>query len=77
MKSIELGAYPMDERKTIGNLKNKLRDICNTWGLDDDKISAVVSDGGANIKGAVRQEFGIYKHVTCFLHTINKIEGRV
>lgn len=65
MKSIELGAYPMDERKTIENLKNKLRDICNTWGLDEDKISAVVSDGGANTKRSCPPRV---RHIqTCYL----------
>lgn len=42
MKTIKFGAYYMEERKTIDNL----RQICNDWGLSDEKISTFVSDGG-------------------------------
>lgn len=34
MKTVELGAYHMEERKTIENLSLKLRKICNDWGID-------------------------------------------
>lgn len=69
MKTIKFGAYYMEERKTIDNL----RQICNDWGLSDEKISTFVSDGGANIKGAVKSEFGIEKHISCIGHVINII----
>ncbi|XP_075147197.1 E3 SUMO-protein ligase ZBED1-like [Haematobia irritans] len=77
IKSVELGAYPMDERKTIENLRVRLREICDSWGLHDEKISAILSDGGANVKGAIRQEFGNFKHISCFAHSINNIGQRV
>lgn len=77
MKSIELDAYPMDERKTTDNIQRTLRDICTDWGLTDEKISAIVSDAGANIKNAIRNEFGEWKHVSCFAHSINNIAQRV
>ncbi|CAG5093188.1 Protein of unknown function [Cotesia congregata] len=54
MRTVELGAYHTEERKTIDNLRSKLRKICNDWGLNDDKISTFVSDGRANIKGAIK-----------------------
>ncbi|XP_054089693.1 uncharacterized protein LOC128922611 [Zeugodacus cucurbitae] len=77
MKTVELGAYLMEERKTIENLSLKLRNICNDWGLDDSKIAAFVSDGGANIKGAIKSEFGDGKHISCFGHVINNIGQRL
>lgn len=52
MKTVELAAYLMQERKTIENLARKLREIVVSWGIEDAQISAVVSDGGSNIKGA-------------------------
>ncbi|XP_044592932.1 zinc finger BED domain-containing protein 4-like [Cotesia glomerata] len=77
MKTVELGAYHMEERKTIENLRSKLRKICNDWGLNDDKISTFVSDGGANIKGAIKSEFGSEKHISCIGHVINNIGQRL
>ncbi|XP_046422338.1 uncharacterized protein LOC124180631 [Neodiprion fabricii] len=73
MKSYELGAYYLQDRKTIAILRMKLRDICNEWDIHDDKISTAVSDGGANIKGAIKEEFGESKHISCFGHAINNI----
>lgn len=67
----------MGERKNIENLKKKLRDVCDSWGISDEKIIAFVSDGGANIKGAIKQEFGEKKHVTCFGHVINNIGQKI
>ncbi|XP_073844098.1 E3 SUMO-protein ligase ZBED1-like [Musca autumnalis] len=77
MKTVELGAFPINERKTITNLKALLRQICIQWEIPDAKISAILSDGGSNIKGAIREGFGIYKHVSCFAHAFNNIAQRV
>ncbi|KAI8119255.1 Zinc finger BED domain-containing protein DAYSLEEPER [Lucilia cuprina] len=38
IKSVELGAYPMDERKTIDNIRCVLRETCSNWGLTDEKF---------------------------------------
>ncbi|XP_017478145.1 PREDICTED: zinc finger BED domain-containing protein 4-like isoform X2 [Rhagoletis zephyria] len=73
MVCVELGAFPANFKKDIANLKEKLREIVNNWGISDDQIIPFVTDGGSNIKGAVKQEFGESKHVTCFGHTINNI----
>lgn len=70
---MELGAYDMDERKTAENLAYRLRTVCNEWGLVDDHISSIVSDSGANIKAAIKAEFGERKHISCFGHTLNNI----
>ncbi|KAK3921528.1 E3 SUMO-protein ligase ZBED1 [Frankliniella fusca] len=69
--SIELCARPMDERKTKENLKRVLNEICEEWGINFPRVRAVTTDGGANIKGAVKELFGADKHVTCFAHILN------
>ena len=73
LKSIEIAAKLIKERKTITNLSRALRQMCDDWGITNDRISAIVSDGGANIKGAIRQEFGANKHVECIAHQLNGV----
>ncbi|KAK3914497.1 Zinc finger BED domain-containing protein 6, partial [Frankliniella fusca] len=74
MISVELCAKPLDTRCTIAHLRTALRDVCTAWGIKDEAIIAFVTDGGASIKGAVRGEFGVLKHVTCFAHLLNGID---
>ncbi|XP_074114022.1 uncharacterized protein LOC141537088 [Cotesia typhae] len=73
MNSYKLGAYYLKDRKTIAILRVKLREICNEWGINDDRISAIVSDGGANIKGTIKEGFGESEHISCLAHVINNI----
>lgn len=54
-------------------MRKALRQVCDEWGITDDIISAVISDGGANIQGAICQEFGAEKHLVCIPHCINGI----
>ncbi|KAK3911565.1 U3 small nucleolar RNA-associated protein 25 [Frankliniella fusca] len=70
--SIELAAHPMPERKASANLE-KGADLCNSWGIIPEKVSAVITDGGSNITAAVRVFFGPDKHVSCFAHALNGI----
>ncbi|XP_049308972.1 homeobox protein 2-like [Bactrocera dorsalis] len=73
MTTYELGAYYLTERKTIPYLIERLNEICKEWVIDKNKISAVLSDGGANIKGAIKKHFGEPKHVSCIGHTLNNV----
>lgn len=73
IESIDLCAKQLTERKTISYLRQALRDVCLDWKISKEKISAVVTDGGANIKGAVREEFGVLRHISCMGHLINGI----
>jgi len=75
--SIELCARPMEERKTTENLKRVLREIFEEWGIDISRITAGVTDGGNNIKNAVKELLGAEKHVSCFAHLLNNIGQRV
>lgn len=75
--SVEIGAQLMEDRKNIANIRKELRKICEDQGISDNKISAVVTDNGANIKGAVKEEFGSKKHISCFGHLLNNIGQRL
>ena len=70
---VELAAHPMPQRKTIENLRKVIRDICGEWQIEYSQVRACVTDGGANIKGAVRAEFGADKHISCAGHMLNNI----
>lgn len=73
MISVELTAHPMPQRKTQVNLVEVMGKLCEDWHINPEKVSAVVTDGGANIKAAVREHFGPEKHVPCFAHALNGI----
>ena len=63
----------MPERKTIANLRAAMRELCTEWHIDKSKVEAVTSDGGANIKAAVREEFGAEKNINCVAHLLNHV----
>lgn len=73
MRSIELTAKLLTKRKTIENLKQVIESCCNEWNMNFEKVIAAVTDGGQNIKGAVKTVFGETKHISCFGHTLNLI----
>ena len=43
------------------------------WGINPEKVAAVVTDNGANIVNAVTNAFGKQKHLWCFAHTLNLV----
>ncbi len=45
---------------------------CTEWGIDRDKVSAVVTDNTANMVKAVDLDFS-KKHIPCFAHTLNLV----
>jgi len=73
LKSIELTARPLHGSKTADNLKGVIRNICGEWNIDIERVSAVITDGGGNIKNAVKDLFGATKHISCFGHILNLI----
>ena len=77
MVTIEIGARLLDKRKSIPNLRPVLRQLCSEWKIDYSRVRGVVTDGGANIKGAVKEEFGEDKHISCVAHKINTIGQKV
>ena len=75
--SIEMGARLVDQRKTKENLKVVMIEVCDDWKIPKSKVRTVVTDGGANIKAAAKEVFGVEKHVTCLAHQLNNIGQKV
>ena len=70
---MEIETRPLIERKTTAYLSQVIREICSDWAIQYSRVKLVVTDGGANIKAAAKEEFGANKHVTCFAYIINGI----
>ncbi|KAK3933175.1 Zinc finger BED domain-containing protein 6 [Frankliniella fusca] len=70
---VETGIKYMPEKKTSENLRAAMRELCDEWHIEKEKVRAVVSDGGANIKAAVRDEFGSDRHIACAAHLLNSV----
>ncbi|KAE8738829.1 hypothetical protein FOCC_FOCC015661 [Frankliniella occidentalis] len=73
MKSVEITARPLQGHKSAENLIPVIKSILNDWNIDPERVSAVITDGGGNIKNAVKEIFGISKHISCFGHLLNLI----
>lgn len=76
MHSILLGVLECEQSKTSEYIAKKLRDCCVDWEIENDKVSCVATDLGANVLGAVKIEYGERRHVPCFAHTINLIASK-
>lgn len=72
-QSVTLGVYHLDERHTSDYIASKLRKTCEQWGLDCNKVTAVVTDNAANMVKAAEIAFGKKKHIPCFAHTLNLV----
>ena len=75
--SIEIAARLLTQRKTKEYLIEVLTEICNDWKIKRERVRGVTTDGGANIKAAVKSLFGEDKHVTCLAHLLNGIGQKV
>ncbi|XP_063931157.1 zinc finger BED domain-containing protein 4-like [Zophobas morio] len=73
LHSIHIGVTELQCSHTAYNLTEYLIRICDEWKIDLSKVSAVVTDNGANIVKAVTDLFGKNKHLPCFAHTINLV----
>lgn len=71
-----LGVILLEDRHTSQNLADELKKLCNEWGIQNENITAVVTDNVANIKKAVDIGFGSNKHIPCFAHTLNLVAER-
>lgn len=63
----------MFESHTAKYIGHSLVETLNLWGLGVDKVVAVVTDSGANMKKAIVDEFGANKHIPYVAHTINLV----
>jgi len=73
IRSVNIGARAMPDRKNIQNLKNALEDMCSDWEITPEKVLSATTDNGANIKQACSLVFGAEKHLSCFTHNLNLV----
>ncbi|XP_071056773.1 E3 SUMO-protein ligase ZBED1-like [Onthophagus taurus] len=73
MFSFTLGVCDLEHRHTAEYLAEKLMETCNQWNIPKEKITAVVTDNGANIVKAVHIAFGKHVHMACCAHTLNLV----
>nr|XP_037877017.1 E3 SUMO-protein ligase ZBED1-like [Bombyx mori] len=71
--SVTLGVYELDERHTSDYLSEILLKVCQDWKIDQENVTAVVTDNAANIVKAIELAFGRRKHIPCFAHTLNLV----
>ncbi|XP_076666311.1 E3 SUMO-protein ligase ZBED1-like [Andrena cerasifolii] len=74
-KSIAIGVTKLDETHTSEYLQVRL--VINDWEINKDSIIIVVSDSAANIKKAIRDAFGVDKHLACFAHSLNLVPANM
>ena len=73
MFSANLGVHQMSTNHTGLHIRDKLAEVCTEWEIPLSKITAIVTDNGANIVLAVELYLGKKCHLACFAHTINLI----
>jgi len=72
-QSVAIGVRALEKNHTSEYLSEILNVLCDEWAIDKDKVTAVVTDNGANIVKTIINSFGLRKHLPCFAHTINLI----
>ena len=71
--SVLLSCKIFTERHTASNICENLNEILDFWDIGQSKITACVTDNGANVKKAVSDWIGSSKHLPCFAHTLNLV----
>lgn len=77
LTSVTIGVFELNERHNSEYLGNCLISICNDWQISDTKITAIVTDNGANIVKAVCDKFGKNRHLPCFAHTLDLVASKI
>lgn len=67
--SITLGVYQSSERHTSEHIAEMLLQTCTEWGIDKNKVSAVVTDNPANMVKAIDLAFGKKTHTMFCTHS--------
>jgi len=71
-----LGVIDLQERHTSQYIADTLNEVCKQRDISLETISAIVTDGAANITKAVDLFFGNPnkpRHIPCFAHTLNLV----
>ncbi|XP_043266731.1 E3 SUMO-protein ligase ZBED1-like [Venturia canescens] len=73
LQSTTVGVTELTERHTAEVIGGWLKNILQEWRIDDNKIVAIITDNASNMKKAVKDFFGLTKHISCFAHSINLV----
>ncbi|EZA56605.1 Zinc finger BED domain-containing protein [Ooceraea biroi] len=73
IKSGCLGLLPLEESHTAHYISEILMEEIQSFGINRETVTAIVTDNGANIKKATINCFGASKHIECFAHTVSRI----
>lgn len=71
--SINLGAFPLQERHTSDYLGQQLIRLCTQRKILKSSVTTVITDDAPNIVGAACNTFGSSHHIGCFAHSIQLI----
>ncbi|CAH1099724.1 unnamed protein product [Psylliodes chrysocephalus] len=63
----------LEERHTGEYIAEALNNVCQQWRISSERVSAVVTDGAANMCKAIDIAFGKKKHLHCFAHQLNLV----
>lgn len=74
--SATLGIYELDERHTANYISEKLEFVCKEWGVANENVTAVVTDGADNMTKAVEMSYGKKRHLHCFAHQLNLVADK-
>lgn len=75
--SVTIGVIELDQSHTAQYLGERILSICEDWYIFPSKVTAVVTDNGANIVKAVSDVFGKNKHLPCFAHTLDLVASKI
>ncbi|XP_025198007.1 zinc finger BED domain-containing protein 1-like [Melanaphis sacchari] len=70
LKIVVLGTKKLDQSHTATHLEEIMTSELNRWGILN-KVTAIVSDSGANIKSAIR--LMNIQHIPCTAHKLNLV----
>lgn len=73
MNSGCLGVLPLEESHTAHYISDILMGGIQSFGINRETVTAIVTDNGANIKKATIDCFGASKHIECFAHAVSHI----
>ncbi|XP_030752727.1 zinc finger BED domain-containing protein 4-like isoform X2 [Sitophilus oryzae] len=73
LMSINFGVSHLTEPHNADYLTQMITTMAEKWGITSEKVTAVITDNGANIVKAVITAYGKSKHIWCFAHTLNLV----
>lgn len=77
LTSLTLGVFELDQRHNSEYLSECITKLCEERNLPPSKVTAVITDNGANIVKAESTVFGKNKHLPCFAHTLDLVASKI